>query len=701
MKHVNFRSRLCWNKGLVFLCRHWAVRLRTPARVGACLLAFGTLQAAAASKLSRAGDAWLLENRTLVVRVIPASASITVQLKRGDFRFTTIPIEGVSLTPFTNPRSLEGPEPRLQFEVPGGNAREVRGLVTLSLAESGPDLRVSVDVPDHTAKTGDLFPLPPLVLNSTNAALAIADYCCGHLYPLNSKPPRTWFDLWSIDMPFAGVCDPGTGKGYALIVETDDDAVIRLVKVQTVGGELWMPQAGFRQSTGEFRYARSFFYHFSANGGYVALAKGFREYARQRGFLVTFAEKLKANPNVARIFGAPDVWGSASLKFAREAKAAGVEKMIIHGRSSPQEMKAINELGYLTSEYDNYTDIFQNEPGKPIDAHHDQLPDNAVLKADGERMKAWLTWDKKQYMKRCPARWVPAAQVVIPSVLAERPFLGRFIDVTTAEDLYECYDSTHPLTRSAKRQCGVDLLGYTRSLGLVTGGEHGRYWAVPCLDYIEGMQSGGSFSWPAGWLMRPKSKDQQFDNPWGGKFGTWGGYEKWGISHQHRVPLWELVFHDCVVATWYWGDSSDFLLEAAPEITPKKDAFNVLCGTIPLLWANKEGSWSDAREIFLRTYRNTCKLHELVAGQELLNHEFVTPDRAVQRTRFADGTEVVVNFGEQPYAAMVKGRNYLLPQNGFAVRGPRIEQSLALVEGKPVTRIRTKTFQYAEGVGAR
>ncbi len=640
-------------------------------------------------------DAGSIENRSIALRVTPSEGAISLKLKATGDQYTSSAPDGSSTPVFKNVRRLDGPAVGLQFEVSAGNSK-LPCLVTIRLPESTPELQVTVDLADRHTKAGDLFPLPPLVLRSTNAALAIADYSDGHLYPLDSKPPRTWFDLWSIDMPFAAVCDPARGQGYAIVVETDDDAVVRLVKTTAGNGELWMPQVGFRPSTGEFRYPRTFFYHFSPKGGYVSLAKRFREYARQRGLLVTFAQKLKANPNIARIFGAPDVWGNASLKFAQEAKAAGVEKMIIHGRSAPQEMKAINELGYLTSEYDNYTDIFQVEPGKEVDAHHDQLPDHAVLKTDGERMKAWLTWDKKQYMKRCPAFWVPAAKAVIPKVLAERPFLGRFIDVTTAEDLYECYDPNHPLTRSAKRQCGVDLLSYTRSLGLVTGGEHGRYWAVPCLDYIEGMQSGGSFSWPAGWLLRPKSKDQEFENPHGGKFGKWSGYEKWGIGHQYRIPLWELVFHDCVVSTWYWGDSSDFLLEAAPEITPKKDAFNVLYGTSPLLWANKEGSWPNARDIFLRTYRNTCKLHEVIAGKELLSHEFVTPERSVQRTRFADGTEVVVNFGDQPYLAKLKGKKYVLPQNGFAVKGPSIDQSLALVNGKPVTSIRTKTFHFLE-----
>ncbi len=640
---------------------------------------------------------WTLENRPLQVRVRPMSGTIVARDRSsGRERVQTAWDSAKDGPVFRNVRHSAQPRPgvRLNMAFEPGSTNTL--ALTLSLPERGADLCVEVDLPDRHAKIQNLFVLAPFVPTSTNTALVVADYAGGHLYPLNEKPPRTWFNLWSIDMPWVGVCDLDKGAGYALVVETDDDACIRLVKNQRDGGESWAPQVGFQASHGEFRYPRKFFYHFASQGGYVALAKRFREFARQQGLLVTFREKLKRNPNLSRLFGAPDVWGDGSLKFAREAKAAGIEKMLIHGRASAEDMTAINELGYLTSNYDIYADMLAVEPGKEIDNHHGQVPADVVLQADGQRMKAWLTWDKQQYMKRCPVVAVNTAHLVIPKDLAQRPFLGRFIDVATAEDLYECYDLAHPMTRSGKRQASTDLLAYVRSLGLVTGGEHGRYWAVPQLDYIEGMMSGGYYSWPSGWLLRPKSKDQEFDNPYGGKFGKWAEYEKWGIGHQYRVPLWELVFHDCIVSTWYWGDSSEFLLAAAPEVTPKKDAFNILYGTIPMFWANRQGGWRADRDLCLRTYRNTCKLHEAIAGTEMVSHEFVTPDRAVQRTRFSDGTEVIVNFGESPFAAKLGRRKYLLPQNGFAVKGPKIEQSLALVDGRRVTTIRTKTFRFKE-----
>jgi hypothetical protein len=666
--------------------------------LAATVLSFASPNLTAGTSVKEQDGDWFLENNRLRVEIQPHSGTLTVLEKSGRHTWTQVPAASNPAGPrFRDVHPVGQPARGVAFHFGFGPGETNQLLVTVTLPSQTADLAVEADLVARSTKVENIYFLEPFVLDTPGAALAVADYCNGHLYPLDLRPfPRTWFSLPQIDMPWIGVCDLQKGFGYALIVETPDDAFIRLKTVKRAGRELLAPQVGWTASTKEFRCPRRCFYHFAPSGGYVALAKRYRAYARELGVVVPFKEKLKTNPAIARIFGAPDLWGDASLKFAREAKTAGIEKMIIHGRASAEDMRAINDLGYLTSEYDNYTDIFQVEPGQELDATHGQLPDDVVLKADGERMTAWLTWDKKQYLKRCPALWVPAAKAVVPKALAARPFLGRFIDVTTAEDLYECYDPNHPLTRTAKRQCGVDLLGYVRSLGLVTGGEHGRWWAVPYLDYIEGMMSGGAYSWPAGWLLRPKSKDQEFDNPWGGKFGKWADYEKWGIGHQYRVPLWELVFHDCIVSTWYWGDSSEFLLQAAPEVTPKKDAFNVLYGTIPILWANSEGGWRTARDTCLRTYRNTCKLHEVIAGTEMLSHEFLTSDRAVQRTRFSDGTTVVVNFGERPFAAKLGRKTCLLPQNGFAVKGPQIEQSLALVNGQPVTTIRTAKFQFRE-----
>ena len=665
------------------------------------LLAVTACDAVAATSVTHDGARWALENGQICVTLDSGAGTWSIRDKRCGQEWKQAPAaQSKSTSGFRDIREVDGAPRGLSFVADFGatHGKPNTLMVTMRLPDNAADLSIQSDMASRATEIGSVPFLGPLVLDSTAGVVAMADYSNGHLYPLDFKPlPHYGGTMSRLDMPWIGLCDLQKGFGYMILVETSDDASFVLRKSKSGERELVAPQIFWTPSKRTFAYARQLIYHFVAHGSYVALAKRYRAYAQEHGLLVTFAEKLKKNPNIARLFGAPDVWGNASLKFAMEAKAAGVEKMVIHGSSKPADMQAINALGYLTSEYDNYTDVLPLQPGKDVDSSHDRIPASVVLNADGKRKEAWLTFDKKtQYMKRCPALWVSAARLVVPQVLAKQPFLGRFIDVTSAEDLYECYDPNHPLTRAQKRECGPALLSYVRSLGLVMGGEHGIWWAVPHLDYIEGMMSGGNASWPAGHLIHPKSKDQDFSSPQGQKLGKWDAYAKWGIGHEYRAPLWELVFHDCIVSTWYWGDASDFLLTAAPEITPKKDAFNVLYGTIPLLWANREGSWEMARDTFLQTYRNTCKLHAAIAGTEMLDHQFVTPDRAVQRTRFSDGTEVVVNFGEQTYTAQLAGKSYVLPQNGFAVKGPHIEQSLALMGSRPVVTIQAGNYKFSD-----
>lgn len=635
---------------------------------------------AALAEPCRAEQPAVIESRALRVTVNPDQGAVTVLDKRCRKTWVQPPLQGGrDRSPFRDLRPHKG---SVSFRTKAGGA-EVQ--VTLTAPPNGADLIVETVALDPAAPFGGCFTLDAFLPATSDASIAISDYSDGHLYPITLDTfPATWFAGGRLNMPWVGLCEGVVGPGYAAIIETSDDSFVELLPAVVDGKDCRMPRVGWQPSKGAFAYARRVRFRFVKSGGYVALAKAYRAYAKAAGLLVTLRAKAARNPNVRRLYGAADVWGDASLEFARAAKSAGVERMLIHGRSKPEEMREVNALGYLTSEYDNYTDILPVEPGKEPDHQHDHLPGAAVLKADGKRMEAWLTYDKKtQYMKRCPSLWVPRAREAVTRVLKELPFLGRFIDVTTAEALYECYDPEHPLDRGAKRRCGEDLLKTIRDLGLVVGGEHGIWWAVPHLDYIEGMMSSYQFAWPAGHLKRPKSKDEKFAGPYGTT--TWDRYDRFGIGHELRVPLWQLVFHDCVVSTWYWGDSNDFLLQAAPEYTGKKEAFNILYGTMPMLWASREGSWVTDRDLFVRTVQAITPVTANVAEAEMIDHRFLTPDRAVQQTTFSNGTTCIVNFGATPHTVKVRGKLYNLGRYGYAVSGRQIQRIRHMVDNREVT----------------
>jgi hypothetical protein len=136
---------------------------------------------------------------------------------------------------------------------------------------------------------------------------------------------------------------------------------------------------------------------------------------------------------------------------------------------------------------------------------------------------------------------------------------------------------------------------------------------------------------------------------------------KFQLGHDYRLPLWELVYHDCVVAQGYWGDYNNKL----PALWDKRDLFNVLYGTPPMFMFNRR-LWGENRARFVQSYRNTCPHVRQVGYQEMTDHRFLTPDRSVQQTVFANGVLITVNFGSADHQ-LADGR--VVPARGFVTQG--------------------------------
>ena len=119
---------------------------------------------------------------------------------------------------------------------------------------------------------------------------------------------------------------------------------------------------------------------------------------------------------------------------------------------------------------------------------------------------------------------------------------------------------------------------------------------------------------------------------------------KFQMGHKYRLPLWEPVYHDCVIAQWYWGGYNNKL----PALWDKRDLFNILYGTPPMFMFNRD-IWEKNRERFVQSYKDICPLVRMVGYSEMTDHRFLTPDRGVQQTIFANGTEVTVNFGDKAH----------------------------------------------------
>jgi len=509
------------------------------------------------------------------------------------------------------------------------DASQTADNIEMSWRQPGPELDVRVklrldkDKPEFTVelsaegalKSALSFPHPFVTKPGTYLVVPMNE---GISYPVDDETikPR-WLAAYGghgICMSFWGVTDGR--RGHMAIIETPDDAAIYIKRAD---GTLCI-EPKWESQKGNFGYTRKLRYIFFENGGHVAICKRYRRYAQQAGKFKTLEEKRRENPNVDLLIGAVNIWcwEQDALAIVRQARSLGIKRILWSNRKPPEVIKAMNEMdGVLTSRYDIYQDLM--DPQIVKDKLRGQHPD----------------WTQEGWCGvLCDKQALKYAEQRVPEELKTHPYRCRFIDTTTASPWRECFHPEHPMTRSDSRHWKMELLRYmSEEMKLVTGSETGHDAAVPYVHYFEGMLSLGPYRVSdAGRNMR-KIWDEVPER-----------VAKFQLGHKYRLPLWELVYHDCVVAQWYWGDYNNKL----PALWQKRDLFNILYGTAPMFMFDRK-LWEQEKEHFARSYKNICEVTRAVGYAEMTDHRFLTSDRDVQQTKFANGVIVTVNFGDKPY----------------------------------------------------
>ena len=122
------------------------------------------------------------------------------------------------------------------------------------------------------------------------------------------------------------------------------------------------------------------------------------------------------------------------------------------------------------------------------------------------------------------------------------------------------------------------------------------------------------------------------------------------------------------------------------EFVPPPDRGATPMRRDPGLFCRAQGGWAEGLHHVDRFVKNTHEilspLNEITARLPMTRHEFLSPDRRVQRTVFGDGpaaVETVVNLGSKDYRHQSKlGGEVLLPAGGFVVESPEFAAFHAL-----------------------
>ncbi|MBN1124630.1 MAG: hypothetical protein JXA82_06455 [Sedimentisphaerales bacterium] len=531
-------------------------------------------------------------------------------------------------------------------------------IVSVELEPDTPEIVFSITSQANHSFDSIRFPHP---FTSSPGTYLVIPMNEGISYPVDDQSinPITLiaYGGHGICMSFWGVTDGETG--HMAILETPDDAAIQ---INRIAGNLYIVPL-WQSQKGKFGYTRRLRSVFFDKGGHVAMCKRYRQYAQQIGQFKSLEDKRKENPNVDLLVGAVNVWcwERNPVAIVRELKEVGIERILWSRRGSPQDIQQMNTMeGVLTSRYDIYQDLMDPQVvekylrGTHSDWTQEGWPDDLMLDEKGNWRKGWQVKGRDGNMYPCGVlcdrqALVHAAKRV-PAELKTHPYRCRFIDTTTASPWRECYDPDHPMTRSDSRRWKMELLRYmSETCELVTGSETGHDAAVPYVHYFEGMMSLGPYRIPDAGRDMSRILEEVPER-----------VSKFQVGHQYRLPLWELVYHDCVVTQWYWGDYNNKL----PAIWKKRDLFNILYGTPPMFMF-KHDFWNENKKRFARSYNDICPIVRNVGYAEMTDHHFLTADRRVQQTRFSNGTCITVNFGDSPFRL---SDTVILPSEGFKIQ---------------------------------
>lgn len=551
------------------------------------------------------------------------------------------------------------------------------------------DILISTD--KNTPMADPIEVLNPIILHSQNGELIFPYHGEGLI--IKASPPE-WtdfiLDLYKLDMP---LCIMADGKAACMLwyeIPSCDDGEFMIRTVESDGASTLGMVPRLLPCKSEFGYNRTLRITFTSDGGYVALLKRYRGYLKEKGYLVTLREKMENVPAVNNLAGAVDLWfnwfqkkdaygdcirkcheeGIVSAivnmpvdkQMAEEAKTFGYlvsryecPHYLIGGNTDDKALEANNEIykdyGSFNNIFDSYGDMEQNKKG---------FPEEAVIGSDGEKV---VIWDQHGIIAydRCSSEYPDYFRRTLPNIIEEHGLNTVFIDITGNVSLKECFHNVHPQTRTEDRLFREGCFKVCSENGLVVGTEHGKWWTTKFVSYHEGMMSlEFQCPWQGGHFQRPEPDTDLTP------------YIAYGLSPIKRLPLFELVFHDCVVNYWYWGDSTDWLHKIRPELTDIKDLMNILTGTLPLVWLGKisgfdlpENNW----DRFFQTTSSILPLHERIFCDEMISHEWMTKDRLVQRTKFASGIDVYVNFGDEDYKIDTHNGSIEIGHNGYAAIG--------------------------------
>lgn len=492
----------------------------------------------------------------------------------------------------------------------------------------------------------------------------------GMLVPVRRAHPD-WLELPDQDfyggvhayLMCLGLVDLATGEGLlSLLPDIESTA-----KAWREVGGLVVQQIVWTPNKGRFDRAYHVTWSFSDAGGYVALARRYRQFFAEAGLHRTLREKAVANPAVNNIAGAPIFWAIArspaeAKLMADGLKSNGIDRCLFAlGSQVPMSKREdladaiqhVRALGYEVYRYDNYRDAFRKD-GHVHQNNTEAWPDMIVRRENGSMVQAF----GPNSGVICSQFFLPLARKNFDREFRDFDYSARFVDCLGSCGFGEgvCSDPRHPSSTADVRRERIALLAELNRRGKLASTECSVDYLLPYLHWVEGATS--LVCWRETLAAGADEVIRDINSQSDAKAAAKDRYHELNklpldaaapdtlsLSTKYRIPFYSLCHHDEVIVTWRWEDGMD----QPPPHWRRKMLWSVLYGAPPMYRMYAAGVTKWQQQIG-QTHREVSGWVRQIAFDEMLDHKFLTSDRSVQQTLFSSGRGVIVNFGVQPHA---------------------------------------------------
>ena len=387
----------------------------------------------------------------------------------------------------------------------------------------------------------------------------------------------------------------------------------------------------------------------------IEAARHFREWLMGNGEFVSLKEKIRRTPEVTKLPGAAHIylWGTegVSPKMIHRLAAAGFDRLWLGSDSwagfvnRPETVEAARKAGYLIGPYDSYNSI--HRPGEAGTWETSQFDEDiyesgAIVAATGKKKAGF----KQRGHLLSPLVAQPSVEKRVTKLMGLFSANSWFIDCDGFGQFYDDYSETHPASQADDVQARRKRMAWIRDqFHVVIGSEGCSAPVAPTIHFAHGVMT-PSLGWGDADMADKKS-------PW--YQGSWyppnepavffrpiplkDDYHYFHFDPRFRLPLFEAVFHDSVVATHHWGSGS-FKYRDETQTT---QLLEVLYG-VPPLWHLDIAELDRRGKEMKRYYGFFSPLLRQTATLPLTSFEWLTPDRLVQKTTFGDRIEVIANL---------------------------------------------------------